>query len=259
MALASKKNRPAAAKKDTKKVEETAKAEETVEKEVNTTEQQTEQQTAAEKKAPEEQPAPTKSVATRPSTAVGFAGKVQLALKEYQDALPPIDFGTLPRIKASQGALICDDEVLGKQAEVSIVSFNNSFAITPNENNADSSYCKFSYDNNELNDGSGTSVQDHLAYLRSEGFANAASKRYVEVVCMLDDADEDHDEIGNMVQLSLSPQSVKQFERYQLQTTIKLGKNEVTPEQASRVVLTAKTKTFGKNTFTLVTFSLATD
>ena len=201
--------------------------------------------------------ASTKEVAVhKPAAAPAtFGTQFQLALGEYKDQIPPVEFGTLPRLNASQGALVCEGESLGKTAVITMLSFNDSFAITPNENNADSSYCKFSYDNHVLNDGSGKTVADHLAYLRDEGFENAASKRYVEVVCMLDDADEDHDEIGNMVQVSLSPQSVKQFERYQLGCTVRLKQGKVSPEELGQVRLTAKTKTFGKNTFTLISFS----
>lgn len=186
-----------------------------------------------------------------------FGAQFQLALGEYKNQIPPVSFGTLPRVVASQGSLVCEGETMGKTGIVSILSFNDSFAITPNENNAESSYCKFSYDNEYLNDGSGVLVSDHLKYLREEGFKDAAAKRYVELVCMLEDCDEDHDEIGNMVQVSLSPQSVKQFERYQLGCTIKIKQGKVKPEDLSQVKLTAKTKTFGSNTFTLISFSQA--
>lgn len=182
-------------------------------------------------------------------------GGMELVLKECADQLPPIEFGTLPMVKASQGALVCEGDSLGKRIEFIVVSFNDKFAVTPNENNADSSYCKFSYDNVELSDGTGTTVKEHIAYLQEEGYDKACSKRYLEVVGILEDSDEDHDEIGNMVVLNLSPMSVKQFERYRLQSTVKIKQGKLEESQVNDLVVTAKTQTFGSNTFTIMTFS----
>lgn len=145
MALASKNRKPAKAKieKPVAPPVEPEATEEIQEPEVTT----------AEEAAAEE----TKEVATRPQAAVpAFGAQFQLALGEYKDQIPPVEFGILPRVSASQGALVCEGESLGKEAYVTILSFNDSFAITPNENNADSSFCKFSYDNDVLNDGSST-------------------------------------------------------------------------------------------------------
>ena len=200
----------------------------------------------------------SKDVATRENAALPAVGKLMgLVLDDMSNVIPveAVTFGTLPMIKASQGALKCEKVSLGKQIEFSIVSYHNQFAITPNENNADTSYCKFSYDGEELNDGSGTTVKEHIAYLKEEGFPKAAAKRYIEVVGILEDADEESDEIGNMVMLSLSPMSVKQFDRYKLQTTVKVKQGKVEEDSVGNVLITAKPQSFGSNDFTIMTFS----
>lgn len=207
---------------------------------------------------PAEVPPETTAVAVKKQTLPGTQTKLVLALDSCKDVIEPCEFGMLPRVTASQGALICDGEELGKQIEITIMSYNESFAVAPNESEAPKELCKFSYDNVVLNDGSGITVDEHLNYLRGEGYKNAASKQYFEIIAMLDDAEEDHDEIGSVVQLSLSPQSVKQFNRYKLNTAMKIRSGAYTEEDAKKVTVTAKTKTFAY-TFTMMRFAITTD
>ena len=185
-------------------------------------------------------------------------GKVQVALQEFKDAIPPVEFGTLPRIKPVQGQFMCDEETLGTRFTASVVSYNDAFTIAPNQKDASPKLCRYSYDNITLNDGSGDTVQDYIAYLKDEeNCPDANSKRYVELICILEDAEQDHDEIGGMVMISLSPMSVKQFERYQLQTTVKISRGQMTQEQAMNLEVSAKIQTFGQNTFTMARFKTA--
>jgi hypothetical protein len=59
-----------------------------------------------------------------------------------------------------------------------------------------------------------------------------------------------------MVTFSLSPMSVKSFERYQLQTTVKMGMNpNLSQESAAEVTITAKPKSFGNKDFVMLDFS----
>ena len=102
-------------------------------------------------------------------------------------------------------------------------------------------------------------VAEHLAELREMGYNKAASKRYVDLIGILREAEEDTDEIDGMVSVSLSPMSVKAFTRYRLQVGVKLQNPDsgVTAEQARRVVITAKNKKLGTNNFTMMTFKMA--
>lgn len=196
------------------------------------------------------------------NTAVAAADneQMQLVLANLELAIPIMPFGTLPIVKASQGILICEDIELGKKIEFTVMSFNPKYAITPNENSAPTDLCAFSYDNVMLSDGV-TTVASHIEFLISEGYRRATSKMYIELLGILDDAEEDSEEIGNMLILSLSPMSVKQFYRYRLQTSAKIikarneGNPEIAPAHAEQMIVTAKRMTFGTNTFTIMTFS----
>jgi hypothetical protein len=203
------------------------------------------------KPADEEKAVAVKPTALPPATRQKVQGMV---LSSLENALPPLDFGTLPRFKASPMGIKGEEGTLGSTCTVTIISFNNLFAVAPNTDGAPNDLCKFSVDGVTLSDGTG-SVEDYLEELKID-WPKASAKRYVELVGILDDAEKDHEEIGNMVTFSLSPMSVKSFERYRLQATVKMGRNaQVTEEELSRVKITAKAKSFGKNDFTMLDFS----
>jgi len=181
--------------------------------------------------------------------------KFAAALSDVENALEPVEFGTLPIVKANLGELHLEDEPLGKEIVVSIVSFNDRFAVSPNDNDAPNNLCKFSFDGEVCTDG--TLVRDHLETLREEGWNKAAVKKYLDVIAILGNAEEETEEIGNIVVLSLSPQSVKAFTRYRLGVSVRIGNGELDPDQAKRVIVQAKNKTFGTNKFTCMAFKLA--
>jgi len=184
---------------------------------------------------------------------VHIGSAIALSLYNFKGALPTLKFGTLPRIKASQGALWEGSNSLGSSISVELISFNDSFAISPCEDKAPKNLCKFSSDGVNLNNGTGT-VDSWIAHLREMGYSNASSKRYLDMVCILEDAEKDNENIGSMVTLSLSPQSVNQFERYCLNATVAKSRGE--DDNAYRKMkITARTKTFDTNMFTLMTFS----
>jgi len=199
----------------------------------------------------------TKAVATKkaaglPAMKGTFA---DVALASLKNKIPALDFGTLPRFKASPAGIKGEEGSLGKTCQITVVSFNDQYAVSPNEDGAPKEMCKFSPDGITLSDGSGT-VADHITMLKGEGYSKASSKRYVDLIAILNDAEKDHDNIGDMVTFSLSPMSVKSFERYQLQTTVKMSMNPaITQETAAQVTITAKPKDFGGKEFTMFEFS----
>jgi len=213
--------------------------------------------TAASKPATDKKPAAApavKGAALPPAVAGQIIG---MALSELKNVIPALDFGTLPRFRASAAGIKGEEGTLGNVCTVTIVSYNDQFVISPNEDAAPKELCKFSLDGVNLSDGSGT-VADHIQMLKEEGYEKAASKRYNDLIAILEDAEKEHDEIGNMVTFSLSPMSVKSFERYQLQSTVKMRMNPaLTIASVSRVKITAKPKSFGKKDFVMLDFSAA--
>ncbi len=199
-------------------------------------------------------PEVSKQVVVKAPSLPTSPGKLVLALDFCKDATAPYDFGALPRITSEQGTLLCDKENLGNQIEITIMSYNDAYTIAPNDNDAPGDLCRYSYDGVTLNDGSGMTVEEHITELRGLGYKKAGSTRRYEIIALLDDAIEDHDEIGSVVQLSLSNQSAKQFDRYKLNAAVNIRKGGLTEEDSARVTVTAKTKTFAF-TFTMMRFS----
>lgn len=205
---------------------------------------------------PEAAPAET-AVATRKTGGLpAMKGALaEVALAHLKNKIPALDFGTLPRFKASPSGIKGDEGGLGMTCQITVVSYNDQYAVAPNEDGAPKELCKFSLDGINLTDGSG-SVADHLKMLKEEGYEKAAAKRYTDLIAILNDAEKDHEEIGNMVTFSLSPMSVKSFERYQLQTTVKMSMNPaITQETAAQVTITAKPKSFSNKEFMMLDFS----
>ena len=199
-------------------------------------------------------PEKSKQVTIKTQTLPASHEKMVLALDCCKNATEPYDFGALPRITSEQGALLCDKENLGNQIEITVLSYNDAFTVAPNDKDAPGELCRYSYDGVTLNDGSGISVDEHVAELRGLGYKKAGATHRYEIIALLDDAVEDHDEIGSVVQLSLSNQSAKQFDRYKLNSAVRIRKGELTEEDAAKVTVTAKTKTFAF-TFTMMRFS----
>ena len=236
-------------------------------KETATTEETTTVQTPEPEMAAPEVEAPSipvpetiKQVVVAAPNLPTTPGKLVLALDDCKNATEPYDFGALPRITAEQGTLLCDKENLGNQIEITVLSYNDAFTIAPNDNDAPGELCRYSYDGVTLNDGSGMTVNDWIAELKSsnyndgKGYKKAGATHRYELIALLNDAIEDHDEIGSVVQLSLSNQSAKQFDRYKLNAAMKIRQGKFTEEGAQQVTVTAKTKTFAF-TFTMMRFA----
>lgn len=255
MALASKKRGAAAAKKDPKTPKTPAKK--ATKKPV--TPPETKEAPPVEVDRPDPTPAPKKPTPTTEVTVKTQSmpvtpGKLVLALDDCKDATTPYPFGALPRVTAEQGTLLCDKENLGPEIEITVLSYNDAYTIAPNDNDAPGDLCRYSYDGVVLNDGTGQTVDEYIEELRQMNYKNAGATHRYEVIALLDDAVEDHDEIGSVVQLSLSNQSAKQFDRYKLNTAMKLRQGLLTEEGAKKVTVTAKTKTFSF-TFTMMRFA----
>lgn len=184
-------------------------------------------------------------------------GKFNFIVDTFKDIVEPLEWGTIPKITAKQGMFFDNDKnSLGNELEFTLVSFNSSFRVDPNAGNDDKDafkdHARYSHDNVTLNDGSGVTVAEYLAELK-ESYPRATVKEYFELLVILNDSIEENENIGNMVQLSLSPESVKQFKSYKMQSTVKVARKVITPEQVPE--MTAKAKIInGDFTYTIFTF-----
>lgn len=200
----------------------------------------------------------TVAVAKAANTAVGAVGtKFQASLGSFENALPAVDFGVLPRIKGSNGMLMDGDGgKLGELAQITLISFNDQFVITPGVDDKESTkFVKYSLDGVTI-DATGESVATYIQMLKEvEGYDKAEMKKYCELVGILNSSEKKSEHEGNMVQVSLSPQSRKSFEAYRLQQSVKIKMGRATEEGSEELTLRAVVKTMGNYEFTSINIS----
>ncbi len=219
--------------------------------------------TAAPKKEPEPKaevaPEP-KEVATQADRAVTTpVGKVTKIFENRKDVMVAA-FGTFPRIKAAAGSFKDgDDNKYGTHLTFEILSHNDLYVITPNNGNQDDDEAKravrYSYDN--VTTEAGEDVKDYIQQLKADGYDNACSKKYKEVVGMLMDCEKAgavEDVIGQMVQLQLAPTSAAKFEGYIMSSSFHVARGTYTEDEAAVVKIKAKAASSNGNDYTLFTF-----
>jgi hypothetical protein len=200
--------------------------------------------------------AATVAIATAKNTAIAAsAPKFQAALAEYENALPAVDFGVLPRLKGSNGLILDGDNgKLGSKIKLTLISFNDQFVISPGVDDADATkFVRYSLDGITI-DSTGESVADYVQRLKTvEGYEDADIKKYAELVGILNESEKESEHVGNMVQISLSPQSRKSFEAYRLQRSVKQKMGRIAEGDAGdELVISAVVKTMGNYTFTIL-------
>lgn len=221
-------------------------------------------ETKAEAAAPAPAPSASREVAAPVSTGVSISAKT--TMKGLEWAIPAhelenMNFGVFPRITVGLDGFSRDkDDELGKKIKVAVLSWNQiHMVVTGEQNNAEANkLIKTSYDGVNLLKGGGT-VSDYIKFLKSDGYEKTTVKQYVEMYCNLleyqtDDGKtivvpEDEQEI---VQVSLSPQSVGQWMRYMLESGLRKSRGI---DDTNVVVMTQQRKVLGATKFGLATFT----
>lgn len=221
----------------------------------------------SEELAEQPSPAETKAVpqdlpvASSTGTAVSplTAGT---AIKQLQNAIPTTELenlgiGVFPRITVGLDGFSRDKtKELGKKIAIEVLSWSYVWLVTTGEQNNDEAnkLIRTSYDGKNLKGGEG-SVEDYVKYLKSEGYDKAQTKQYAEVYANLiwsevgGDVKSDEQEI---VQVSLSPQTVGQWGRYLLESGLRKAKGV---EDSNIVTMTQEKRVIGNNKFGIATFA----
>lgn len=202
----------------------------------------------------------TPAPAMTSGTAVASPLTAGTAIKQLQNAIPPAELenlgmGVFPRITVGLDGFSRDKtKELGKKIAIEVLSWSYVWLVTAGEQNDEANkLIRSSYDGKNLKAGEG-SIEDYLKYLKSEGYDKAAVKQYAEVYAnivwaeALGDIASDQQEI---VQVSLSPQSVGQWGRYMLEAGLRRAKGI---EDSNVVTLTQEKRTLGSNKFGIATF-----
>ena len=204
----------------------------------------------------------TTAIAKAQTSSIAVGSKFKAALAEYEGVISTQDLenlgiGTFPRITADLSGLVVDktDEI-GKVAKIELISWNYRYIVTPGVDNAEANAAvRYSYDNVNIL-GSEMTVKDYLRQLKEvDGYGKASVKTYVELwgnLAFSAGAEIDPED-RQMVQVQLSPQSVNQFKRYQLELGVKSARG-VSPA-SNVVVITANKKELNGKKFGYMEFS----
>lgn len=196
----------------------------------------------------------TTAIARAQATSVVVSGPMKAILADLQGALPAVDFGVLPRLTGSNGNVLdSDKKPMGTWIKLKLISWDKQFVVSPGDDSDEAkALVRYSRDGVTI-DETGEDVKQYLDKLRTtDGYDDASVKEYCELIGILEAAEKANDAVGQMVQVSLSPQSRKGFEAYRLQRSVLVKMGRATQEGSEDLKITTELKTFGANTFTLL-------
>lgn len=206
-------------------------------------------------------PAPTQTAVAAPRrTAVGMATAMKPAFGDKLNVLAISDieamgYGAFPRMIATQGALKLDDLRLGAHAVIEIMSWNLRYmAVTNTPDTESKEKVRVSYDGETISN-DGASVRDYIDALKAEGYDKASVKTYGDLWGLLVNSDKGGEEAEpKMIQVQLSPQSLQQWKRFQLEQGIKQARGGA---ELAHVKIVAEARSLNGNDFTIMTFQPA--
>lgn len=215
---------------------------------------------------PEAKVEATTAIAKAQATSVGAAKKgFSAALQELENQLDiehvkALGVGTLPKLVADRAGFELgegkDKKEFGDYVDFEIYSFNKRWLVTAGVDGEEGKeHLRTSYDGVTL-ENEAQDAKEYLGYLKEQGYPKADMRLYFDIwgfvtnsdkLGAVDEADRE------MIQLQLSPSSVKQFTAYQIQAGIKAS---MTKKEVSNVVrATIEKKEFNGNKFASIKFS----
>lgn len=214
--------------------------------------------------APASQPQPAGAVAVAPSRAVA-AFKLRGIYDDLQnqidaDTLASMGYGAFPRLTVNQGGTLVENKkvLIGDVVDFSLQSWNFAhMVVTGAKNNKEADkLIRTSYDGVNLADGSGTVVQ-YVEHLKLEGYKDASVKTYVELYGLIlqttlkGKTEQVPEEDQTLYQVSVSPQSVKNWGRFLLESRMRAMKRIMDSQEIS---LTGEATEMNGNMFGLIQF-----
>lgn len=201
-------------------------------------------------------PASAPAVAATQSPAAVALTQARDAFDQFRNALP-VEYNTLDQIIASNGNFVERETktVLGDTVHFDLLSFQDSFVVSPEDDNAPGEIVRYSNDGVVCSDGS--DVKEHLYWLHQNGYPKARLKQRVVVVGAVTSAAKTDKFNGQLVQFDLSPASRTLWQRFAISAAYGLTTGRVTAAQVSKVKAEALLKSRGNDTYTVASFSTA--
>ena len=208
----------------------------------------------------------TTAIAKAKTTAVASGGtpfRAGLTHLEQQldlETVRALGVGTLPKLVADRAGFEMgggkDKKEFGDYVDFQIVSYNNRWLYTSGvDGDEGKDLLRTSYDDGETLEGHPESGNEYLRYLKDEGYPKADKRQYIDLWGFVVASDKlgavDEDE-REMIQLQLSPSSVKQFKAYQVQAGIRAATTGKQPTDFVRA--TIEKKEFNGNKYASIKF-----
>lgn len=198
------------------------------------------------------------AVATPKTSALAVTAKAVASasvLKPLENALV-VEFDSLPRIAAAQGAFALKEGDVGLGAEITmqLLSYQYTWCASPGDTDADIEFVK--YGDNATTAADGTNFAEHVASLKEQGFDKAKLQHRVTLVGELltagGKAGAADGVINNLVQIDLPDSGRKSFGSHMLQASFAVGKGRKSVEQVQNIKLSAVAVKDGNKAFTKV-------
>lgn len=231
-------------------------------------EQDSNQAAAPEAPAKSEAPKPTDldnakaSVAASTAIAKVSAGSLAAAIKQdnafarMRDAIPAVEFGTFPRLIGANGA-VCNksdgSKSLGEWVDIQLLSWSETYVVSPGKDSEEAkSTVRYSRDGVTI-DETGEDVNAYLKKLREvDGFEDASRKKYIELIGFLKGAAKDGGPRDELVQVSLSPQSLLTFQAHMANVAVRVRLGQMVVEGVENIRVTAEGKSGNGRNWTIL-------
>jgi len=215
-----------------------------------------------EKAEPKEKAAPPATRKPQQAGALATA-KDTASLVALKDQIDPTEFGygDVPRIVANNNMIYGPDKMkLGTWIDVQVLSHSQRWMVSPGSDDDEAaSLVRASYDGETIlhnGEDNGKLVADYIEELKEAGYDKAAVKEYLDIFCLLLDA-ENHDNAEllaqeGMLNISLSPQSKGKYNAYAKQIKLTVMRGLISPDKTSVVRFKTSLKSANNRDFTLL-------
>ena len=185
-------------------------------------------------------------------------GKIPTVMEDLKNAFT-VDFDTFDRLKAGAGVIVdSNNNNLGRDIAMTVLSWQDTYDVAPGSDAPEAKkVVRYSDDGVTLAGGGGL-VRDYLASLMSgevDGvkYPNANCKQKCVLVGILEGAENPTNLLGQTVQVSLSNQSRKFWDRHRFNITmaIQMGRR-ASAEGAECITIKAVPTTSNGNNYTLL-------
>lgn len=165
------------------------------------------------------------------AVASAAAKKFSAAFQDYENIIE-LDTvegmsGSFPKVTADLGGLDFGDKKVCQEIKVELISYNRRYLASTGTQGEDAKkFLRTSYDGVTI-PGHTETLQEYVQYLKDvEGYTKAGIRDYMDLWVMVveEDGQVVPDEERQMVQLQLSPQSVKAFKAFQVKQGFMIGR-----------------------------------